>query len=1186
MNSRHGNTIKAIRAAALYTVGALSVGPMLAQVGGAYEENMLDDSAGSELVQVLDLDGDGFQDLAILKNGDLAVGYGHAQVGVAGWDFEKKEAITGKAESSSLESYDLDGDGNDDLIVTSYRQGTVHVVRGQRSRSAPLRVEAFEVGPGPVLCQAVPGIQIPNSSQTKVLLLAAEAAGLNPTFRLFDPIIAQTPPATHAWDTDDDEPGLPGVTIYLDLNRNAESHVMGTVHGQEFQYYSIELINASVVRYDVITLKRGYTSTLDLFPELGRNRLYFAQWAPGAGTMELVGINLDTLLPEVDDEVVLGFLAGDIKMLPGPAGGADKLLVTSLDGSQASIFGYDPVNGLDLQQRIPAQPGQSFSSVIPLEMLGGSLLQAFTRNNATGTQAYSLYVPDPSGVFQLAVSGLPLPVLPAFPPSPTVALKTADPFNYSPAEPLDFEFLSAGDFSTMASFGGGQVTATVESFLGPAQGLGDPQVVQLQPDDDPGPGGTALPNSWEASSSLVYQVAPGGGGFAAVSIDPPSGTYGGVVEVNFTAAPGTTVISRVGAGPWTSGTGPFMVGVDAVVEYYGEAITGEIGPIQSAAYDIVLPADDDSNRDGISDLIAAALGLDIFGKGDTDGDTTSDIEELLNGFDPNDPTSPPPNQNLAIPFPPSLAMTLEARTPDRGGGESSPRGSRLKVYSSLGRTLTGGVLNQQGRLILDADYNPSTQGEPPAREDELLFVGWHLDDLQTPGFSAMLGTAFVNPLILPAIEPPTAGSIPSTPYPTPAQIEQWIQETSSALSGFQGVSGLDSESEVIEVTIETTLATLAFATWARDRLEIGGRERPAFPWDATGSGPRLSRADLDFLSEPQGPGLLAHELAHVIQQLYGGLTETAAFAPLIQTAREIYLAWEEEFLIEGEPDMPVIIGAVPNPVAALGGFFESGIFPPAYAGAVTTPLPELLALRDLILQVPTARPVSNLTGTLLRDQNTGDWILQRNQSDLVFLKQRAQQVEFEDIGTGVTSHRPYEFPFDMDAYLGADAQVLGFPTEDPEEIVVYQIVLVSDLGTNPAVDGDLDGIDDRYELRYLTNLASGFWDDTDFDGFADGQEYRMGTNAGDPFSFPTGEPALPRAIEFYFAGDMLVIEWEGSEAADYAISIADDVSDFIPSPQAPEQPFPGIAFYRWTIEKPDPEGFPRWFFRVETTLKP
>ncbi len=124
---------------------------------------------------------------------------------------------------------------------------------------------------------------------------------------------------------------------------------------------------------------------------------------------------------------------------------------------------------------------------------------------------------------------------------------------------------------------------------------------------------------------------------AAVSIEPPSGTYGGVVEVNFTAAPGTTVISRVGDRPWQSGSCPLPVGVDAVVEYYGEAITGEIAPIQSASYDIVLPADEDSNRDGINDLLASALGLNIFGKGDTDGDSASDIEELLNGFDPRRP---------------------------------------------------------------------------------------------------------------------------------------------------------------------------------------------------------------------------------------------------------------------------------------------------------------------------------------------------------------------------------------------------------------------------------------------------------------------------------------------------------------------------------------------------------------------
>ncbi len=128
---------------------------------------------------------------------------------------------------------------------------------------------------------------------------------------------------------------------------------------------------------------------------------------------------------------------------------------------------------------------------------------------------------------------------------------------------------------------------------------------------------------------------------------------------------------------------------------------------------------------------------------------------------------------------------------------------------------------------------------------------------------------------------------------------------------------------------------------------------PRFPGTRSSFGSRLSRADLDFLSEPQGPSLVAHELAHVVQQLHGGLTETPAFAPLLQTAREIYLAWEEEFLVEGSPDqpshhrMPSSIG-----VETLSEFFESGVIHPAYAGVVTTPLPDLIVLRDLLLQDP------------------------------------------------------------------------------------------------------------------------------------------------------------------------------------------------------------------------------------------
>jgi hypothetical protein len=130
---------------------AVASGQIFAQGGGGYNEFTLDDTRGGELLHAMDFDGDGFQDVVILKNGELAVGYGHAQVTAVGWDYVTKERVEGAAEASMLESYDLDGDGSDDLIVTSYSEGTVHVVWGQSSRTAPLRAERFEVGPGPVL---------------------------------------------------------------------------------------------------------------------------------------------------------------------------------------------------------------------------------------------------------------------------------------------------------------------------------------------------------------------------------------------------------------------------------------------------------------------------------------------------------------------------------------------------------------------------------------------------------------------------------------------------------------------------------------------------------------------------------------------------------------------------------------------------------------------------------------------------------------------------------------------------------------------------------------------------------------------------------------------------------------------------------------------------------------------------
>ncbi len=205
---------------------------------------------------------------------------------------------------------------------------------------------------------------------------------------------------------------------------------------------------------------------------------------------------------------------------------------------------------------------------------------------------------------------------------------------------------NAGDWSSAPAFSAGNISVRTESFLGASQGLGNPATTTVGKAHPLAAFGLA--NQYSNMISLFSFTPPAGDKISDVTISPPPGIYQATVKLSFVAAtPSHTINFRIGNGPWTVWTGASVVNLfsNATVQYYGQPVGGAPkSSIQSASYYFTQPPSTlDSKHDGIPDFVKVALGLNLTGSRDSDGDGYSDLEELIHGTNPLNSSSVPTN---------------------------------------------------------------------------------------------------------------------------------------------------------------------------------------------------------------------------------------------------------------------------------------------------------------------------------------------------------------------------------------------------------------------------------------------------------------------------------------------------------------------------------------------------------------
>jgi len=208
--------------------------------------------------------------------------------------------------------------------------------------------------------------------------------------------------------------------------------------------------------------------------------------------------------------------------------------------------------------------------------------------------------------------------------------------------------LGSGLWTSAVSIGG-TVEVVEESYAGPQAGLQNPVTVDLgSPPPDTNDG---LPNQVDSDIALYDSGAPLGALPGSVLAVPDPGAFSESIRAEFVATGNIfDIFYRIlPDGNWINSSGPTQwFFEDVSIAYFGMDGSGRRTPARTADYTIALSADDlDSDGDGVPDYVEIENGLDPVNSGaDSDDDGFSDLEEILAGTLPNDPSSMPPPKEL------------------------------------------------------------------------------------------------------------------------------------------------------------------------------------------------------------------------------------------------------------------------------------------------------------------------------------------------------------------------------------------------------------------------------------------------------------------------------------------------------------------------------------------------------------
>jgi hypothetical protein len=792
---------------------------------------------------------------------------------------------------------------------------------------------------------------------------------------------------------------------------------------------------------------------------------------------------------------------GQVFVVPGTGG--PNLLVLAADGLTASVLQYDGHESLTSLTELTAQAGETFSSAA---RVGSSGFVALSSADGSGRSSRFYNYSASGGGYTLSGSGN-LPLVSASGARGNVLEFQGEPFVAT--QTVLVRSLNAGDWSSALSLGGSAVTARQEWFQDSSLGLGGGSVVSLGARHPLASAGLA--NQYLDSISLFSFGTAAGDQDSDIQIHPAPGTYRTSINLGFIPATSPYLVRyRVGTtAAWKtyepSHPHSIRLFTNTTVYFFTSLPSGGLNSrIRSAVYAFSeSPATLDSNKDGVPDYVAVALGLDpLNSSADSDGDGFSDREEMLAGTDPAEPSDHPAAHLedrtsfdfLCTPRPwngftgaPTLCETGAVITAYGLGGEflarqDVPTNSPAVTFTNLAWAAAQYLFQVATETRYDIVANDTDRSR---------------------------GTEMVRLTVAPALLPVTV------PYvygggPLASEAAAWM---ASARTAYAAVQHVNVQGDLaVDDTLSALLVERKIGQILAARSTNWAGNITLFPWRTAD----LARSNLSqtlLLSLQTGhDGQPAYSLSNLYQTIDHAVKNSAdaSISNLKVVTREIYRI---SFFSNN-----VATGLFASPVDELRAFLLTGAFDTNYLPASTLPgaaLQSAFQGSSAILALVHARPTATVALQVRSNSFTGSCTV------LDTTVTPVTPVNLFD-----SQSKPYQLSSSFNLVPGSQVLVSGFTDIASSQCPGPAIEVTSMTLTSVPPPGSIDNdtLPDWWELKFFGNLGQGPNDDPDVDAFTNSQEYTADTDPTDPNSCLriSGLQAGPGGVQ---------IQWQGGIAA-------------------------------------------------------
>jgi len=788
---------------------------------------------------------------------------------------------------------------------------------------------------------------------------------------------------------------------------------------------------------------------------------------------------------------VINLNSGIDRIFVLPATNGAKLCVFFGGGASAGVYYFDGVTTLTLVQSYQPDAGEHFTGI---GVMGNKGFMAYSAPQGQNTSSKFKQWNWNGSSYTAGASGN-LPTLSQFSASGNVIQFRNEPFVTN--NPVMLRINNAGDWSSKPAIGA-SVSVFSENFAGATQGLVNPVPVSVGTKHPLANFGLA--NQYSNAISLYSFTPPQGDKVSEVTISPQAGSYPSAVTLTFTASDPTHLIFfRIAGGAWTSFTGQkIYLFTNATVQYYGQPLAGILkSTVRSAVYTFTTgPATLDSNKDGVPDYVAIAVGLDPNGARDTDGDGFSDLEELLHNTDPKNASSFPstnawptnywPANLLHIDDQSSFALSV---TPWPWDGFSN----RLSLCST-------GVIIQVCNLQ-GATYgsSPTAFPSPPLAQitnisidplDRLIVMATPMHySMLTTNTNSAIGREMLGLVPLPALTPFTV------PY-TNGGGNMFVEATNWIIAASNAWRSLTHPVIPATLTPYDTLEALLFekhvATVLGARGDTNYTNITLFPYRTPDVG-RTNPPQARLLSLETN--LDAMHRGYQLAKLYTTISnsvENSLNAPIVNLRSVVLDIYRINSRYNN--DYPATFA---SPVDEIRLFLWSGTLDSNYLAWSATS--NLLASASngvmSILANVLPRPTTNLTLQVRSDSfGLSCRILDQPGTNAPFVLQDSSAL-------------PFSFPDNFQLPPGSQVQVFGY-TDVTNTVCAYPAIEVISIGLASiplAADPDADGnlLIDSWEMKFFGHLGLDPYGDADGDGFTNLQEMMAGSDPSDPLNIPT-----------------------------------------------------------------------------------